>query len=277
MNLETIEETVKKINIENKLITCDSIYSMFEQMLLENEDIDCFLSNLSFKSIDGNTVAFYANDKKRIYIDYKKLVYISVKESFKVDNYKLIFINLNILKVLFHEFEHANQEKKMKFDENDFERKILLITNKSETIINDWLMKKDVNYLELKNALLFNRFLHENAQFYETSPVERQAEIEALYKIICISKFFNNNYIVKVFEKSMLNISLKNYKLDNNRRQYPIQLFFEYYNRYFDCENFYKLFEEMNIENYQLPFRISYGLKISYDEFRSLKLKQKII
>ena len=178
------------------------IYILIKEFNLQNYINDVILINFNKYRIKRNVCALYNN--KQLYFDYLRVVHSK-------NQTKVSLINLNIIKIILHELMHVIQERKIVHNFNNTESYILYAS---------FLRKKE----------LIKKGVYED--FYKINPIERQAEIISLQRIISM---FKNSFKLGAFERE-LNDNLKyGYNFDNPMIINP-------YNQYFDNNiSFFKL------------------------------------
>lgn len=216
--------------------------------------------------------AYYDYDEKLININIEKIITNSI-EDFKglLSSESLyLFINLYILKVLFHELNHALQIKYINKKNNDVETILLLY---SYFTLNIFLT---INSNFKQNTLLYKKT-------YNYNPAERLAEIDALS---CIIKFIDkqqcvNINIKKLFQVQLINTQLLKYKSIFKNIQVPSYLFlskigFERVWNSFDfMSDGYENQLKLAMKYYSLEDRLKLGLPISNDEYFSMIKNRK--
>lgn len=216
--------------------------------------------------------AYYDYDEKLININIKKIIINSTedfKRIFSSENLYL-FINLYVLKVLFHELNHALQIKCINKKNNDIETILLLYSYFTLNIFSA------TNSNIKQNTLLYKKT-------YNYNPAERLAEIDALS---CIIEFIDkqqcvNINIKKLFQVQLINTQLLKYKNIFKNIQVPSYLFlskigFEHIWNSFDFMNDgYENQLKLAMEYYSLEDRLRLGLPISNDEYFSMIKKRK--
>ena len=216
--------------------------------------------------------AYYDYDEKLININIKKII-INSTEDFKglLSSESLyLFINLYILKVLFHELNHALQIKYINKKNNDVETILLLYSYFTLNI-----------FLTINSNFKQNKLLYKKT--YNYNPAERLAEIDALS---CIIKFIDkqqcvNINIKKLFQVQLINTQLLKYKSIFKNIQVPSYLFlskigFEHVWDSFDfMRDGYESQLKLATKYYSLEDRLKLGLPISNDEYFSMIKKRK--
>ena len=216
------------------------------------------------------------------------------KYSFKSDRKKCLYYNLEIIKILLHEFDHILLKRQFDLKSNTID--VILAkrifdyynylsfsySNPNPTIEDKY------NIVKLENAIEYYYFNHNKA------PFERRANIHALLYMYEIIKIFNNTKYkdkIKFYEKKCINKYIKfikeHYKVYKgysftNSPSFDYFIGLDYKNS--NTINEVKLYRTNKIKsfnnvekNYCLYDKILYGLQISEDELNHIKSLKKMI
>lgn len=238
----------------NKLVNSNLIYNVVLE-LIDDLELDEYIKTILICDLKLNTLTRYYINERKLCIDLKKLIYCVSKfiADQKTDcSYedKILLTNLYIVKILYHELEHAIQEKKISIYSND-ETEILILSEKWE----EKLKKLNLKLYE-KDKYLYN-------------PIERQANMMSCRRIIEICNFLNNKEIINFFKRELINQSLLGYEESNN---YPI---FKYFLGNSDFLEICDIVKKESI--FDFSERLNMGLEISEHEYSSLEEKRKRI
>lgn len=231
------------------------INTVFE-ILIDQYSLKQHIKNIIISNFNNNSLAYYSSDDKTIYINFCKFIYsIGLDLSRKMDTNsyeeKILGMNLFVLKVLLHELEHANQEKKMNNHFNDFEARIFRISSERE--------------MYLKKSQLYN--LNYN-NLYFRNPMERQAELSALKETLMISKNLEQSILSNLIEREYLITSISDYQLNPPQLIYPI---ITYLDSWYKCDEIFDCINEIPLLASNRDLRLNLGLRISTDEYDELK------
>ena len=146
----------------------------------------------------GNHVPFarYYYDRKKLCFNFDAIMYNTLikasKHSFNSEEEKIIYLNYNIISIIFHEIVHVYQKKK--------ENPLIILSEQTE--------------FDLKTHNLYD------VSLYLVNPVERQAHILSLSRIISDScpEFERVN---NIFENQLIKIIKYGY----GDQTFPIQFF----------------------------------------------------
>ena len=194
--MQKLTKLIYDFSKNNTLINSNFIYSVILEMI-DDLELDEYIKTILICGLKSNTLTRYYINEKRLCIDFKKIVYYvsnyiaNLKGDYSFEN-KILLINLYIIKILYHEFEHAIQEKKIKCFSNN-ETKILTLSS----IWEDKLKSKSIKIYE-ENRYLYN-------------PIERQANIMSSKRVIEMSSLLENQVIFNFFDYELINLSLYGY------------------------------------------------------------------
>lgn len=244
--MDDVTKLIYDISSKNKIISECDIDNIYENLIYKYS-LDGFVKDINIDNFRINSLAFYAPLEKKIYINYKIMVYTVVNYIKKNNelfhsNDNFYLMNLYILKILLHELKHVKQEKLINAD-NSIETQILIKSNQCEEFY-----KQNKVYTKL---------------LYDCNPIERQAELFALISTIDVSKELSNNRLIDFFKKEYLKKRIQNYNLDSVDG-YPAYIYFKNFLNnndinYFD--NFYK---------FDINKRLELGLAIDEYEYNCL-------
>lgn len=227
--------------IDNKYIYHITLY------LISVLKLDDYIYNVTISNLPRNSLMRYLIREKKLVIDIKKTIYCVVsyiKNKSNCEN-KILLTNLYIVKILFHELEHAIQERKINCTD-DYETKILVLSKECEEKI------------KINNLNFYNNFE------YLYNPIERQANIVSTRRIIELSKNLFYKEILEFFYNEFLTQVLLGYKEDGF--DYPLLKFFS------GEKEFLRIFDKINKDK-KIYFkeRINLGLEITDNEYSFLK------
>ena len=252
---------------------CEILYDYFDKEKIADEkfinicfdkllnyfDIHDYVKNIKTENYSKNFVARYLPEEKTIYINYQTLVssilYEIVdtpKKFFCEYKHRLFALNLMTLKVLLHEIEHVNQEKK-KIEINNPETKILILSDKCETFLKS------------------NKIALYTTKLYFVNPIERSAELSALNTIIQINNLFSEETIKEYLQNNYKSFCSYGYSNYNNKVESPLKKFIKEWNNVEEA----KQLENLNYTNLPLEFRKLYGLNLSEKEYVKIHIKKE--
>lgn len=253
--MQDVTKYIYDFSKNNTLINSDFIYNIVLE-LIDVLELNEYIKTILICYLKSNTLTRYYVNEKKLCIDLKKLIYCisNYIANQKIDcSYedKILLTNLYIVKILYHELEHAIQEKKINIYFND-ETKILVLSG----IWEEKLKKSNLKLYE-KEKYLYN-------------PIERQANMMSCRRIIEICNFLNNKEILNFFKCELINISLQGY--EERDINYPI---FKYF---LGNSDFLRISDIVRkVRTFDFSERLNIGLEISENEYYSLKEKKKRI
>lgn len=193
----------------NEMIRSDELekltYKIISEMCLKDFVQNVIITDFNKNKIYTSSFAFY--DGESIYFDYLKIIYLIVNtmpDGFST-NWQADYINLKLLSIMLHEIYHVMQKRKVVLNPQSLESRV-------------------IKYAYKKKNKLFEEKRYTN-KFYETNPMERQASIKSLKKIL---DFYKNNEelisrIILSLDAQILNGYDKNDSLNVN----PCNTYFE--------------------------------------------------
>lgn len=251
--MQELTKQIYDISSNRNIINSRHIYNFILKMI-DSLKLNDYIYEILFCDIKGKSLTRYYINEKRLCIDFKKVVYYvsnyiaNLKKDYSFEN-KILLTNLYIIKILYHELEHAIQEKKINYVSND-ETKIL-------TLSCDWEDKLKSNNIKLyeKEKYLYN-------------PIERQANIMSNKRIIEICNILENQEIFNFFDRELIDLSLYGYS--DKGSDYPIIKYFLGNSEFSTIKDLIKKDGIFNFDK-----RIDMGLEISENEYYSLEEKKK--
>lgn len=217
--MKTINDFLNYKSSINEVVRSDELekiaYQIINELDLKEFAQSVVITDFNRSKIFTNSFAFY--DGTNIYFDYLRTFYLIVNTAPDSISSNLLsdYANLKLLSILLHEIYHVVQK-----------RKITLDPKKTESIILKYSHEKKKNLLKEKRYI---------SKFYETNPLERQARIKSLKKILCFAK--SNNDIVSgiLFD---LNLQVLNgYDRNNPLSINPCNTYFEQNMSFVDTNN----------------------------------------
>lgn len=196
---------------------------------------------------------------------------------------KIISCNALVLQVLLHEIEHANQYKKSKINDTDFENILLSICNYAN---NEFFKESKLNQLIIiKKGLYLNRQLYYDLKlsgeieikYSSSSPTERMANIYSTNDVITILEQIKDiPGPIKFFQDFLISQRLNGYDLKKTIVSPTLRYLDDFkklgisgVNQYFD-EDFETSLNKAN--NDSLENRLLLGLPITEEEYQQEKL-----
>jgi len=223
---KNLEDYVKIVNINKRIIGADKELSLMTaaEYYVGGQNINLY--------IDG--LIYHFDSMKKFFNNYS--------------NRELIFcINLNVLALILHELEHANQYKIAAYDCDSFESKLIESSIQKSCELSD----EDICFL------------------YIYDPIERLADFYSYNICIKVSKYFKQDYpnvyfLMKFF---LFNKLYDGYKYSMEFDKSPLE-------KYIDLSEMKLEWKDL-VENKEMAFidKLKYGLPIKRDEFNSLKIK----
>ncbi len=223
------------------------------EYFLEYYQLNNFVAKIFIGDYNQDFLARYFCESKKLYINYRRLLYsvvsyISNFSSLYDYNEIMLMTNLYISYILIHELKHIIQDKKMQLEGSE-EAELLVVSQEWE--------------YQLKLKTLYNNVL------YRQNPIERQADIFSLKKIIEICNLINNKKIYKFYSKKLLERSFEDYERKSNA--YPTQ---SYFKNFLDQNRIFKIKESLRTAMGVFE-RVEFGLPLNDLEFQ--KLEKKLI
>lgn len=227
--------------------------------LVNKFDVYSYIQQLEIDNYKSNFLSRYLPHTKTLYINYQKLIYMlssDIVNNNSINDYqkRLYTLNLLILKVLFHELEHANQEKKKHEVSDTLESNILFLSNKCDI------------YLKNSNIVLYR------TKLYYLSPIERSAELTALENAMELCRLYNDFQIDNYFENYYYQTC--NYGYEKQAR--VIVSPFDTYTSKCDIIKEGQQLRNLIFENCTLDFKKLYGLKLTEEEYNKIHYVKNI-
>lgn len=258
-------DVLKNIIDSGKIIDNAFIYDLWKEYIIYN-DLFNECSSINFvNKISGNSLACYSSCERKVLFNMdfiKKNVVLNAKNYGLKDYEFYCYINLKILEVILHEFEHIMQEKRSYSYFNDLETQLI---SWCKTNMELWAISK--------NKSIYNKT-------YKFNPCERLAELRSYKNILEILKVFcyDVNKIVNLLDNELSFYQLRGYRYKRDI-VCPTEIYFMntglesiWYNMDFyslDRKEMLKLVQD----NYNYEQRILLGLPISKEEFKRLVKK----
>lgn len=262
--MEYINNLKNKIDNSN-IIDNSFIYDCWKEYI-DHFDLSSECSSIGFddKSIGDGLASYSFNQRKVIFnLDLiKEFVFYSAKK-YNLKGYEYYcYVNLKILEIILHEFEHIIQEKKSYLEPDNLEIELV-----------SWC-KTNMKLWELNN----NKYIYDDT--YKFNPCERLAELYSYKNILEIIKTFDNDVsrIVSLLDKELSYIQLRGYNYKRNVIC-PTENYFMctglepiWYNMDFYSSKRDKMLQ--NVQNkYNFDERILFGLPISKEELKKIMKK----
>lgn len=283
---EEILRLLYDYSISNRLVDRTFIEKVI-RLYADSYQIGHYVNKIKILDINennNNSLAGYSYNTREIIIFIDKLLEeILDNNSFNlVPNNQLYFYkNAQILHVILHELEHANQAKIID-NEKTLESEILKFTgvSKSQDIISARLRKSGFSSKSIE--IFLNSKMKIYNEFYDYAPHERLAEIKSLEKtqeiLSPIKKYIPK--VVDIGNMKILQNYMKGYNLSkqiNSPTIYYLQKQGEYSQlEKYDWYDYYPsiaLFKSK--EKYCFENRIRYGLPIDSKEYNEMNKKLK--
>lgn len=228
------------------------IYFCFKELVNEF-DISDYIQQLEIDNYKANFISRYFSRSKLLYINYQKLLYtlsFDIMNSNSIDNYhnRLYTLNLMILKVLFHELEHANQEKKKYNVINELETTILFLSDRCD------------DFFKNQNIILYK------SQLYYLSPIERSAELSALENTLELCRQYNEDSVSSYFENYYYHTCNYGYEKKDGLIVSPFDTYTSKCSTLPEGQQLCKLV----FEDCLFDFKKLYGLKLNEDEYDAI-------
>ena len=239
-------ELIDEINNSRECFEKDTIGDLLI-LLIEERKLQDYIGDFSFDAqTDDKYQAIYFADDLRLEIHLNNINYyfnnlvnssrLPIKQQYLVRYY-----NMNILNIIYHQLEHANQNKKsIEIGASD----------SLNTIIQEGMKlgRKFPNNLSTKEEILYSRF-------YKYILTERNAEIIALINTLDIYK--GEKYLLY----KLINLLLTGYSKDSSVAE-----------KYYELMNKKNEFKEISFEeDYDNLTKLSWGMPISNRLFMELR------
>ena len=254
--MEKIMELIYNTSINKQILTKKQIVAISE-VLISMKKLDKYVSDIEVSKINNWTMGLYNTQTKEIKYFINSLYYhLQILEKHYENNNilndeisKYLFKNAMIMQVILHEIEHANQDRKVK-NENNFERDLIFYANNSSI---------DYQY------------------YYEYNPFERLAEYYSFNEIMDLFKIYNNKSVNNALLYEYVNKLLNGYYYDFKEVLTGPTLEYFISSGNYERLNDLKLGIDKNkiYNSYDLFYRIKYGLPITLEEFNTLDLRLK--
>lgn len=239
--MENVLKIVYDKSLINKLLDLNDMEKILD-ILVSHKCLNEYVLGMDVQYVRSNNIASYSNYSRRITIFVDKLnEMLNCIESSIIDNNgfeSMLYKNLQLLQIIMHEVEHANQQMIVNMN-NSFEALILKLS-----------------------FLVNNRYEY---PLYEYCPEERLAEIKSFSEILVLMQNldFKINKVKYFFEIEKLQRQLRGYHLKNNMVNIPLKTFFEIGNKF----ELSKSLDFCYTSNKELIYRLIYGLNISKKEY----------
>lgn len=230
----------------HQIINIYDIYRIIEFIIIDKQ-LNDYISNIEIHRIGSNILASYSINKKEIFLFenvLKKMIVDINSEILVLDDFeKILYINLRIIQVIFHEVEHAIQQKYINADNFD-----------SNIIGDSQINSCDVIY---------------DDKLYECAPAERFAEIKSILEISSLLLYIKStvNNLVELFDFEILKRNIRGYHYNGRMVSSPLKTYFTMIDKIFILSKYdFSVFKE-------LDDRFYYGLDISDDEYCETAMK----
>lgn len=211
-----------------------------------------------------------------------------IKYNFKNANKRIIYFNLEIIKIILHEIDHVILRKQ--FDSN-IDTIDVILSKKIFAIYNELtqsMFKDNPKIHDQYNIIKLNKLNDYYSFNHNKAPFERRANIHSLlytYEIIKILNETNYKNNIKFYElknkdkyKKIIKENYKLYKNCNYTNSPSLDYFIKIDYKNKDANELVKLYHENKIKSfvttskkYSLYEKILYGLQISKDELNKIK------
>ncbi len=241
--MENILKIIYDKTVNNQILDLKDIEKILELLVID-KCLNDYILNINVQHIRSNNLASYSNYTKNItvYIEKVEQMVKDIEKNILISNdfEILLYKNLSILQVLFHEVEHANQQK-IAYNENSLEAFIIRLS-----------------YL-VKNCY--------TEELYEYCPEERLAEIKSFEEIITLIGYLNNNLSIlpEILYTEQLKRLLRGYHYSNAFINVPIIDYFTLGNKS-ELLNAFDFSDNIQSQ-YTLTERFRYGFPISIGEY----------
>ena len=267
-------------------------------IILDNMNLSDYINNFTIISLDEKSTSYsgssYDFKDKELIID---LVYEKNKRKYSFNrNNKYLYYNLEIIRTIFHELDHALLNKEIINNKNTID---ILLSKE----IFDWYIKncpetsnkeksKEQLYIEIVELERKKMYYYEN---HNKAPYERRANLISLLKMNELLKSINDTninpkkieYYNKKYRKKTIKIAKGNYVLykkygytNSPSLDYFIKFDYKNKNKFEEAKTYYydknKSFENTN-QKYKFEEKIFYGLQLSKDEFNKLDSSYDIL
>ena len=254
--------------------------------------LDDYVSGISWENrneINANGIAAYhfLNHKLIFFQESleKELEDLSKYDFLFGDIEVFFYRNLTIIKYIFHELEHAYQNKILDSNQDDLEAKLIRAASTLDLFYKKasgetWRSILGDNFTRNDALSYINKLEIWKEQFYVYDPTERLAEIRALEKIWTITKeveaIFPN---LNQFEKQLLlNGKFRGYSIEDDHVKCPTQIYLigtgEENTKLWTELDFYDPDEDKTLEKAisknSISKRLTYGLPISSEEYEDI-------
>ena len=260
---------LKNIIDSSKIIDIPFIYSFWKDYI-DHFDLIHECSNISFVNERvPYGIAGYSSGKREVIFNVelmKKDVILCAKKYNLEGSEYYCYVNLKMLEIILHEFEHIIQEKKFNIDVNDLESELI-----------SWC-KMNIELWGLNNSYEYNY-----TDTYKYNPCERLAELYSYKSILNIVKIFgyNLNMVNNLLKTELSFVQLNGYNYEKDiicpTESYFMNTGLEpiWYNMDFYSSDRDKMLK--NVQNmYNFEKRILFGLPISNLEVKKLINKSLI-
>ena len=216
----------------------------YGKLISENEFKAIIIKEIYFNNLVSYVNEIEVSDRvpfARYYCDRKKLCFNfdailrntlikASKHSFNSKKEKIMYLNCNIISVIFHEIAHVCQKKE--------ENPLIILSEQTES--------------ELKIHNLYD------VNLYLVNPIERQANILSLSKIVC-DTCPKNTHINDLFKQQLIKIIKYGYD-----ETFPIYIFFK------DSNNFEDALYFSSSSLSEFDEKLEYGSELTYDEYKKI-------
>lgn len=248
-NMENLVDVLYFYLKKRKIADNDFINFCFEELINTCDVVD-YISRLEIGNYKSNFISRYFPSTKTLYVNYQKLIYMlssDIIDNSLIDSYqkRLSLLNLMVLKVLFHELEHAIQEKKKYRAFDELETNILFLSSKCD------------NFFKTNNPVLYR------TKLYYLSPIERSAELTALERMMEICKLCTDFQIDNYFNDNYYRTCNNGYEKQNHIVISPLDVYTS------KCDTTWEgqKLQSLIFENCTFDFKKLYGLSLNEEEY----------
>ena len=255
-------DNLKNVIDSGNIIDISFIYNLWKEYI-EHFDLSHECSSINFVNdfLGGQSAGYSSNKREVIFnTELMKKEAIFCAKKYNLDGYDYYcYVNLKILEIILHEFEHIIQEKKSNIEPNDLELELI-----------SWCKMNMELWRLINNKYTYN-------ETYKFNPCERLAELYSYKNILNIIKTYGytSNKVVNLLNKELSFIQLNGYNYEKDIIC-PTEFYFMntglepiWYNM-----NFYSSDRDRMLQNVQNSYsfekRILLGLPISKVELKKI-------
>ncbi len=240
---------------KNTPLTDQFIEESFHLMIEEEPDIKPFITDFRIEDSKYNNLGYYSNDDQVIKIYKNNII--------STNNNQLL-----ALKAIRNEIEHARNLKILQEGKKDIESLVVYYS------LRDYAMREGINTFPNLDNLYELLFKIEKNNNKEIDPGERLANIKAWKYLVNFLKSQRYSNDLSFVRGNLHDAYIRGYYNNTNYQDAPTYEFL--FNTGMHQDLFY-LKERVKRKDYSFATRITYGLPITYTEYKDESLRKVLL